>query len=152
MIFKTFNNDIGKVSAKWGIFGKSFNDIGTAISGKISDINKNFQATDDLISSIKNSGDSVWARLYPTKEQLASLEVNVPELIDTNKANKYLGIMKQIDAGTHNRFKSYQDWHDELADGEKWIAKHAQSTQGQIRSLDGVTEANQQAEAVKKIL
>ena len=28
------------MSAKWGIFGKSFNDISNAISGKISDINK----------------------------------------------------------------------------------------------------------------
>lgn len=145
MIFKTFNNDIDKMSAKWGIFGKSFNDIGTAISGKISDINKNFQATDDLIGSIKNSGDSIWARLYPTKEQIASLEVNVPELIDTTKANEYLNVMKQIDAGIHPMFKSYQDWHDELSDGEKWIAKHAQSTQGQIRSLNGVTEANKKA-------
>ena len=81
MIFKTFNNDIDKISAKWGIFGKSFNDIGTAISGKISDINKNFQATDDLIGSIKNSGDGIWARLYPTKEQIASLQINVPEII-----------------------------------------------------------------------
>ena len=147
MIFKTFNNDIDKISAKWGIFGKSFNDIGTAISGKISDINKNFQATDDLIGSIKNSGDGIWARLYPTKEQIASLQINVPEIIDTKKANEYLNIMNQIDAGIHPVLSSYQEWHDELADGEKWIAKYAQSTKGQIRSLEGVNEANQSARA-----
>ena len=147
MIFKTFNNDIDKISAKWGIFGKSFNDIGTAISGKISDINKNFQATDDLIGSIKNSGDGIWARLYPTKEQIASLQINVPEIIDTKKANEYLNIMNQIDAGIHPVLSSYQEWHDELADGEKWIARYAQSTKGQIRSLEGVNEANQQARA-----
>ena len=147
MIFKTFNNDIDKISAKWGIFGKSFNDIGTAISGKISDINKNFQATDDIIGSIKNSGDGIWARLYPTKEQITSLQINVPELIDTKKANEYLNIMNQIDAGIHPVLSSYQEWHDELADGEKWIAKYAQSTKGQIRSLEGVNEANQSARA-----
>ena len=34
MIFKTFqNNDIDKWTAKIGIFGKSFNELGTAING-----------------------------------------------------------------------------------------------------------------------
>ena len=53
--------------------------------------------------------------------------------------------MKQIDAGIHPVFASYQEWHDELVDGEKWIAKYAQSTKGQIRSLEGVNEANKSA-------
>ena len=76
MIFKTFDSDIDKISAKWGIFGKSFNDIGNAIIGRISDINKGFQATDDLVGSIKNS-DSIWKRLYPNKETIQSQLINV---------------------------------------------------------------------------
>lgn len=35
MIFKTFNSDIDKISSKWGMFGRSFNDIGNAIIGRI---------------------------------------------------------------------------------------------------------------------
>ncbi len=57
------------MSAKWGIFGRSFNDIGTAIVGRIRDINKGFQSTDDLIGSIKDS-DSIWKRLYPSRESI----------------------------------------------------------------------------------
>ena len=48
---------------------EAFNDIGTAIVGKITDINKAFQATDDLVGSIKNS-DSILKRLYPSKESI----------------------------------------------------------------------------------
>ncbi len=32
MIFKTFNNNIDKWTAKIGIFGKSFNELGTAVN------------------------------------------------------------------------------------------------------------------------
>ena len=42
MIFKTFDSDIDKMSSKWGVFGKSFADIGSAIFGRINDINKIF--------------------------------------------------------------------------------------------------------------
>lgn len=35
MIFKTFDSDIDKMSSKWGVFGKSFADIGSAIFGRI---------------------------------------------------------------------------------------------------------------------
>ena len=62
--------------------GRSINDIGNAINLKISTINKNFQATDDLIGSLKNSGSSIWKRLYPDKEnirtQLLDINSNFP--------------------------------------------------------------------------
>lgn len=54
MIFKTFNSDIDKISSKLGMFGRSFHDIGTAIIGRITDINKALQATNgNLINSFK---------------------------------------------------------------------------------------------------
>ena len=42
-MFRTFNTDIDKISSNWGMFEKAFNDIGTAIVGRITDINKAFQ-------------------------------------------------------------------------------------------------------------
>ena len=35
MIFKTFDNDIDKWTAKIGIFGKSFNELGTEIKNAL---------------------------------------------------------------------------------------------------------------------
>ena len=89
MIFKTFNNDIDKISTKWGIFGKSFNDIGTAIIGRITDINKAFQATNgDLIGSLKDS-DSIWKRLYPSKESIKEQLIDIDNLIPEIDNNKF---------------------------------------------------------------
>ena len=94
MIFKTFNSDIDKISSKLGIFGRSFYDIDNAISEKVNTINRNFQATDDLIASIKNSG-SIWNRLYPSKEstqsQLIDVDFEYPEINKSNfDFNKYI--------------------------------------------------------------
>lgn len=54
------------MSSKWGVFGKSFADIGSAIFGRINDINKNFQLTDNLLDAFNNS-DSIFERLYSSE-------------------------------------------------------------------------------------
>lgn len=66
-IFKTFDSDVDKISAKWGIFGRSFNDIGNAITNKLIDFNDEFERTGKIASSWKNT-DSIWKRLYGSKD------------------------------------------------------------------------------------
>lgn len=143
-IFKTFNNDIDKISAKWGILGRSFNEIGTAISTKISTINKNFQITDDLIGSIKNSGDSIWKRLYPSKEsikfQLIDIDTLYPNKTDSQFSSlltNLIGIDEQVKLGTGN----WQDYFNGLGEGEKWQIEFVQNTDLQKASLDDVKKA-----------
>lgn len=151
MIFKTFDSNIDKISSKWGMFGHSFNDIGTAIIGRINDINKAFQATDDIVGSIKNS-DSIWKRLYPNKESIKEQLIDVDNLIpeiDKNKfdfdgwINDLNAVDKQVKAGA----LSWQDYSNKLNDNEKWIAKWGQETEGQIRTQSDLVKANQQARA-----
>lgn len=147
MIFKTFDNDIDKISSKWGIFGKSFNEIGNAITGKISDINKGFQATDDLIGSIKNS-DSILKRLYPDKKTIQGQIIDVDSLlpeIDESQANKILDVIKSIENGTNEEIKSFQELYDTGDKQNQWIAQYGQSTKGQIRTTEDLIKANQAA-------
>lgn len=47
MIFKTFDSDVDNISSKWGIFGKSFNDISTDIEKRWSNVSKTLQVTND---------------------------------------------------------------------------------------------------------
>lgn len=149
MIFKTFNNDIDKISAKWGVFGKSFNDIGTAIVGRISDINKGFQATDDLLGAFKDS-DSIWKRLYPTKEdikpQLIDIDSMIPK-IDSNNFdfNGWINRLNEVDKKVKANKMSWQDFSNTLDDNQKWIAKWGEETQGSIRTQTDMVKANQQA-------
>lgn len=152
MIFKTFDSNIDKTSSKWGMFGRSFHDIGTAIIGRITDINKALQATNgDLIGSFKDS-DSILKRLYPgkepIKEQLTDVDSLIPEI---NKHNfdfdgwidELNNIDKQVKAGT----LSWQDYSNGLNNNQKWIAKWGQETEGQIRTQSDFVEANKQARA-----
>lgn len=151
MIFKTFDSDIDKISAKWGIFGKSFNDIGNAIVGRISDINKGFQATDDLIGSIKNS-DNVWKRLYPSKEIIQSQMIDVESIVPkidskTFDFNGWINRLNEVDKKVKENKLSWQDFSDTLDDNQKWIAKWGEETQGTIRTQSDLVKANQQARA-----
>ena len=117
MIFKTFDSNIDKISSKWGVFGHSFNDIRTAIVGRITDINKSFQTTYDLVGSIKDS-DSIWKRLYPSKESIKEQIIDVDSLIpEIDKKtvdfdhwiNELNDIDKQVKAGT----LSWQDYSND---------------------------------------
>ena len=149
MIFKTFDSDIDKISAKWGIFGKSFNDIGNAIIGRISDINKGFQATDDLVGSIKNS-DSIWKRLYPSKETIQSQLIDVDSVIpkidsDNFDFDNWINRLNEVDKKVKSNKVSWQDFSNSLDDNQKWIAKWGEETQGTIRTQEGLIKANQAA-------
>lgn len=147
MIFKTFNNDIDKISAKWGLFGKSFYDIGNAISSKISDINKNFQATDDIIGSIKNSGDSIWKRLYPNKENIKPQLIDVMPEINANNIVDVTEKIKTLSEDVASGTITWQKLFDTLPEGQKHLAKLGQELEGQIITTENVSTANQNARA-----
>ena len=130
MIFKTFNSDIDKISSNWGMFGRSFNDIGTAIIGRITDICNAFQATDDLIGSFKDS-DSIWKRLYPGKEsiksQLIDIDALYPKIGKQNFDFDYwITELNDIDKQVRAGILSWQDYSNGLDDNQKWIAKWGQ--------------------------
>ncbi len=71
MIFKTFNSDIDKWTAKIGIFGKSFNELGTAVNNAFKTTIDNIDNFDENIGfweSLKNNlfskkdGDKDWIK------------------------------------------------------------------------------------------
>lgn len=145
-IFKTFDSDIDKISSKWGIFGKSFNDIGTAITGRISDINKGFQATNDLVGSFKNS-DSILDRLYPSKETIYSEMIDINKFYSSEKLDSsfdfdgWINKLDKVDQRVKSGSLSWQEYSDSLHDNEKWIAKWGQTTEGTIRTQSDMINA-----------
>lgn len=101
MIFKTFDSDVDNMSTKWGMFGKSFSDIGNTISTKWKQVNDYIAVTNDAtLSGIANA----WKGSKP----LQFLETSQVENI-LNEYNKALdqgaeATAKFIDAGTGNDF------------------------------------------------
>ncbi len=143
MIFKTFESNIDKISSKWGMFGKSLNDIGTAIIGRITDINKTFQAKDNLVGSIKNS-DSIWKRLYPSKESIKSQIIDIDALFpkqDNSYFSSRLTKLVKFNQKVADGSKKWQDYFKNLSDGEKWQIEFVQNTDLQKASLSDVKKA-----------
>ena len=143
MIFKTFNSDIDKFSAKWGMFGRSFNDIGTAIHDKIISFNEEFEQTGKIINSWKNS-DSIWKRLYPSKKSIESQLIDIdslyPDISDTTASNLLTKLQKEQVLVDANK-KSWQDYFNGLKESEKWQIDFIQNTDLHKASLNDVKKA-----------
>lgn len=148
MIFKTFTSDIEKLSSKWGMFGRSFHEIGTAISGRISDIKRDLQTTHSLIASFHGS-DSVWRRLYPTKASIKAQIIDVDTLYpkvdkDSFNARHWLKRLNRAEKNIQNGTTTWQEYYNSLNDDQKWIAEYGQRTQGQIRTEADIFRGNKQ--------
>lgn len=101
MIFKTFDSDIDNMSSRWGIFGKSFSDIGDTIKTKWKQVTDYVAVTNDAtISGMM----SAWKGTSPVQFLSDDRVVNV--LNDYNKALDAGAekTAKFLDAGTGNDF------------------------------------------------
>ena len=149
MIFKTFDNNVDKISAKWGIFGRSFNDIGTTIVGRITDINRAFQATDDLVGSIKDS-NSIWKRFYPSEGSIKDKLIDINSLYPQRTDRQFSSLLSSL-IGTEEKVKSgnesWQRYFNGLKESEKWQIKFVQNTDLQKASLSDVKKAYDSARA-----
>lgn len=148
MIFKTFDSDVNKLSSKWGMFGRSFSDIGTAFTGQLNDIRSNYQTSGNLFSSIRDS-QSMWKRLFPTNQSIRSQPIDVdalyPKIDDNFNFNGWIKKLNKIDKKVKAGTMSWQDYYNKLKKNEKWIAKFGQQTEGQIRTQEDFIRANEAA-------
>ena len=148
MIFKTFDSDIDKISAEWGVFGKSFYDFAEASRNRKIVIDDLFTLGGVPLKDAKKQAGSFWSYLYPKKEDIQAQLIDVDSVlpkIDENEASNVLNIIKSIEDGTYAEAKSFQELYDTGDKTNQWIAKYAQETKGQIRSTEGVINANQAA-------
>lgn len=101
MIFKTFDSDIDNMSSHWGMFGKSFSDIGDTITTKWKQVTDYVAVTNDAtISGMM----SAWKGTSPVQFLSDDSVVNV--LNDYNKAldKGAEATAKFFEAGTGNDF------------------------------------------------
>lgn len=150
MIFKTFDSDIDKISAKWGIFGKSFYDFAEASRNRKIAIDDLFTLGGVPLKDAKKQAGSFWSYLYPKKEDIQAQMIDVDSMIpklDSNNFdfNKWINELNEVDKKVKAGKISWQDYSNGLKDNQKWIAKWGQETQGTIRTQEGLIKANQSA-------
>lgn len=110
MIFTTFqNNDIDKWTAKIGVFGRSFNELGTAINGAF----KTY--IDNIDNSTKNV--SFWDALQQNLAPGGLIKNSLGEVISKDNIDSYIG---QLDLDSaKQKLADIFDWNDTIQNGDK---------------------------------
>ncbi|MBD5115622.1 MAG: hypothetical protein HDT46_10590, partial [Ruminococcaceae bacterium] len=135
------------MSAKWGMFGKSFYDIGQAIIGRTKDINSALTETNNFSASLKKS-PSIMQRLFPGKKSIKSQLIDVDKLysgIDDTKATKILSDLQKNQKLIDKTKGSWQKYFSTLKKGEEWQINFVKNTDLQKASLSDVKDAYESA-------
>jgi methyl-accepting chemotaxis protein len=144
MIFKTFNSDIDKFSAKIGILDKSFYDFVNIIKKRKTEIkdltDKGMQSKD-----AKKQVGSLWSNLFSNKKDLKEQFVDVMPKIDESNIEKSLSKIKDMSKSVAENKKTWQELYDTLPEGEKHLAKLGKEMEGQIITGEDLINANKKA-------
>lgn len=146
MIFKTFDSDKDTFSSKFGIFGKSFEDIGNRFK-KVSDelIATNDYTISNIANAWKNSSikkdlsDKFIITKSDIEDKLKDLSVYEQNPSDILKDLQKINNASKLDPTT------WQKYFDTLAEGEKWQVKFVQENDLTKVSLDDVKNAQNAA-------
>lgn len=127
------------------MFGRSFDEIGAAIAGRLDGLGRDSQSADGLANPA-----SIFRRLYPSKESIQPKLKNVDALypkIDARTFNfdGWIKKLNLIDKKVQRGVISWTDYSNGLDENQRWIAKWGQQTQGQIRTQEDMVRANQAA-------
>ena len=156
MIFKTFDSKIDKWTSKIGIFGKSFNELGTAINEAFKSAIDNLDNFDENVGfweSLKNNLFSKKADKDWIKNSLGDIisKENIDSYIaelDLDSAKNKLKDIFDWDDIIQNSDKSWQDYFGTLDNGERYIVDLIKNTDDLSKLTDeDLVKANQQARA-----
>lgn len=146
MIFKTFDSDKDTFSSKFGILGKSFEDIGNRFK-KVSDelIANNDYTISNIANAWKNSSikkdlsDKFIITKSDIEDKLKDLSVYEQNPSDILKDLQKINNASKLDP------TAWQKYFDTLTEGEKWQEKFVQTNDLTKVSLDDVKNAQNAA-------
>ena len=146
MIFKTFDSDKDTFSSKFGVFGKSFEDIGNRFK-KVS--NELIVTNDYTISNIANAWKKssvkkdLSDKFIITKSDIQS-KLKDLSVYKKNPQGILDNLLEQKELVDSNQ-SSWQKYFEGLAEGEKWQTKFVQENDLTKVSLDDVKNAQNAA-------
>lgn len=158
MIFKTFqNNDIDKWATKIGIFGKSFNELGTAINGafktyidNIDNFDKDISFWDALKQNLSPKDKNGYSRIKNSLGEIVSKD-NIDSYIkefDLDSAKEKAKSIFDFSEDVKNGEASWDEYFDTCKGGNEYIIDVVKSTDD-LSKLTGedLVAANQKARA-----
>ena len=146
MIFKTFDSDKDTFSSKFGIFGKSFEDIGNRFKKASNEL---IEINDYTISNIEDEWENssikkdLSDKFIITKSDIQN-KFKDPSVYDRDPSDILASLLnnkEEIEAGQ----RTWQDYFNRLEEGEKWQVKFVQENDLTKVSLDDVKNAQNAA-------
>ncbi len=152
MIFKTFDNDIDKWTAKIGILGKSFNELGTAVNKSFESVINNLDEDVGFGESLKNNlfnkkdGDKDWKK--NSHGEIIS-EENIDSYIkeiDLDSAKEKLHEVFNWQKEIKNGSTTWEDYFDTCKNGNEYLIDIIKNTDDLSKlTSDDLIQANQKA-------
>ena len=90
MIFKTFNSDIDKWTAKIGIFGKSFNELGTAINDAFKSTIDNLDNFDENVGFWESLKNNLFSQRDSDKDWIKN---SLGQIISKENIDSYIKVL-----------------------------------------------------------
>lgn len=157
MIFRTFDSDIDKWTAKIGIFGKSFHDLGVAINDAFTSAVDNIDNLDQNVGfweSLKNNlfnqnGKDFIKNALGEIVSKENIDSYIAEL-DLDSAKDELEKIFNFSSNIENGTSTWQDYFDTLDKGEDYIKDLIKNTDdlSKLEGQDLVDACNDASEAV----
>lgn len=149
MIFKTFDSDKDTFSSQFGIFGKSFEDIGNRFK-KVSDelTSTNNYTISNIANAWKNSSikKDLSDKFIITKSDIHDQLVKDFSVYEKDPQGILDKLSEQKELVDSNQ-SSWQNYFKELDNGEKWQEKFVQENDLTKVSLEDVKNAQNAAKA-----
>lgn len=148
MIFKTFNSNIDKWTAKIGIFGKSFNKLGTAVNNVFKATIDNIDNFDENIGFWESLKNNLFSKNDSDKDWIKN---SLGEIISQDTIDSFIAKLEPDKAreklkdifdwkniiDDNSNDKTWQDYFDTLKDGsEKYISDLIKNTDD-LSKLEG---------------
>lgn len=124
------------MAKKIGVLGYSFDELGNKVENAF-----NLHNQEDGLN-IFDAFKEVFAK-PDSSSQLIDIDTFFPELDDTFDSQYWISQLSDVDIAVQNGTRTWQQYHDSLNEGERWIAQYGQATQGQIRSAEQLTQSYQ---------
>lgn len=125
MMFKTFNSDIDKWTAKIGIFGKSFNELGTAVDNAIKSVINNIDNFDEDVSFWENLKNNLFSQKDIDKDWIKN---SLGQIISKENIDSYI---KELDLDfAKKKLQEIFDWQEDINNGETTWNKYFDTCKG----------------------
>lgn len=133
------------IEIDYSTLGKSLKKIGNLLAESIDEYSNNIAGIYNINSFSKLPDKNPSSKKSNNMLTPKDVDIVAPKLDENFNFDKWIAELDKADQAVKAGTKTWQQYFDELKPNEKWLAQYGQTTEGQIRSQEGIIAANNQA-------